>query len=106
VIVIVHGPARQHRVLVFAPDRRRRGTGHWGSTLLDDPKLRFPKYIARRGGGSSQNWKTFLHNHSAGIGAMGFLVVPTVGFTLLFVLVILRHQRRRLISLGVTTNPT
>jgi transposase InsO family protein len=32
--------------------------------------------------------------------------VPTVGFTLLFVLVILRHQRRRLISLSMTTNPT
>src|SRR5260370_42473695 len=37
---------------------------------------------------------------------MEFLVVPTVGFKLLFVLVILRHQRRRLISLSVTTNPT
>ncbi len=37
---------------------------------------------------------------------MDFLVVPTVGFKLLFVLVILRHQRRRLISLTVTSNPT
>jgi len=37
---------------------------------------------------------------------MDFLVVPTVAFKLLFVLVILRHQRRRLISLTVTTNPT
>src|SRR5246127_317546 len=37
---------------------------------------------------------------------MDFLVVPTVGFELLFVLVILRHQRRRLISLSVTANPT
>ena len=37
---------------------------------------------------------------------MDFLIVPTVGFKLLFVLVILRHQRRRLISLTVTTNPT
>ena len=37
---------------------------------------------------------------------MDFLIVPTVGFKLLFVLVILRHQRRRLISLSVTTNPT
>ena len=37
---------------------------------------------------------------------MDFLVVPTVGFKLLFVLVILRHQRRRLISLTATTNPT
>jgi transposase InsO family protein len=64
------------------------------------------KYMARRGRGPSQTWKTFLHNHSAGIGAMDFLIVPTIGFRLLFVLVILRHQRRRLISLSVTTNPT
>src|SRR5882672_5763319 len=64
------------------------------------------KYMARRGRGPSQTWKTFLHNHAAGIAAMDFLIVPTIGFRLLFVLVILRHQRRRLISLSVTANPT
>src|SRR5258707_12125781 len=53
------------------------------------------KYMARRGRGRSQTWKTFLHNHAAGIGAMDFLIVRTVGFRLLFVLVILRHERRR-----------
>ena len=47
------------------------------------------KYMARSGRGRSQTWKTFLHNHAAGIGAMDFLIVPTVGFRLLFVLVIL-----------------
>jgi transposase InsO family protein len=56
--------------------------------------------------GRSQTWKTFLHNHAAGIGAMDFLIVPTVGFRMLFVLVILRHERRRLISLSVTDHPT
>jgi transposase InsO family protein len=64
------------------------------------------KYMVRSGRGRSQTWKTFLHNHAAGMAAMDFLVVPTVGFKLLFVLVILRHQRRRLISLSVTANPT
>jgi hypothetical protein len=64
------------------------------------------KYMARSGRGRSQSWKTFLHNHAAGIGAMDFLIVPTVGFKLLFVLAILRHERRRLISLSVTANPT
>jgi transposase InsO family protein len=37
---------------------------------------------------------------------MDFLIVPTIGFKLLFILVILKHQRRQLISLTVTTNPT
>jgi transposase InsO family protein len=64
------------------------------------------KYMARSGRGPSQTWKTFLRNHTAGIAATDFLIVPTIGFRLLFVLVILRHQRRRLISLSVTANPT
>src|SRR5712672_441220 len=64
------------------------------------------KYMARRGRGRSQTWKTFLRDHAAGIAAMDFLIVPTVGFRLLFVLVILRHRRRRLISLSVTAHPT
>jgi hypothetical protein len=64
------------------------------------------RHMARSGRGRSQTWKTFLHNHAAGIGAMDFLIVPSVGFRLLFVLVILRHERRRLISLSVTDHPT
>ena len=65
------------------------------------------KYMAkRRPGGSGQTWKTFLRNHVAGVGAMDFLVVPTINFRLLFVLVILRHQRRCLLSLSVTDHPT
>src|SRR5229473_3155595 len=64
------------------------------------------KYMARRGRGPSQTWKAFLRNHAAGIAAMDFLIVPTVGFKLLFDLVILKHQRRRLISLSVPANPT
>ena len=64
------------------------------------------RYMARRGRGPSQTWNTFLRNHTAGIAATDFLIVPTIGFRLLFVLVVLRHQRRRLISLSVTANPT
>jgi transposase InsO family protein len=64
------------------------------------------KYMARRRPGSGQTWKTFLRNHAAGLGVMDFLVVPTINFRLLSVLVILRHERRRLISLSVTNHPT
>ena len=73
---------------------------------IDVAQSTVAKYMAKSGRGRSQTWKTFLLNHVAGIAAMDFLVVPTVDFKLLFVLVILRHQRRRLISLTVTTNPT
>ena len=87
----------------------------WGAPRIHGELLRLgievaqstvAKYMAKSGRGRSQTWKTFLHNHAAGIGAMDFLIVPTVGFKLLFVLAILRHERRRLISLSVTANPT
>jgi hypothetical protein len=32
----------------------------------------------------SQSWKTFLHNHAAGIAAMDLFVVPTIDFRLLY----------------------
>src|SRR6478735_8798477 len=88
----------------------------WGAPRIHGELLRLgieiaqttvAKYMARRRpGGSGQTWKTFLRNHAAGIGAMDFLVVPTVNFRLLSALVILRHERRRLISLSVTDQPT
>jgi hypothetical protein len=64
------------------------------------------KYMARRRPGPGQTWKTFLRNHAGDLGAMDFLVVPTINFRLLSVLVILRYERRRLISLSVTDHPT
>ena len=49
------------------------------------------KYMAKRHRPDrGQMWQTFLCNHAAGIGAMDFLVVPTINFQLLLVLVILR----------------
>lgn len=87
----------------------------WGAPRIHGEQLKLgievaqstvAKYMAKSGRGRSQTWKTFLHNHAAGIGAMDFLIVPTVGFKLLFVLVVLRHERRQLISLSVTEHPT
>jgi transposase InsO family protein len=54
----------------------------------------------------SQSWKTFLRNHAAGIAAIDLFVVPTAFFKLLYGLVILRHDRRRLVGFGVTAHPT
>ena len=64
------------------------------------------KYMVPRGDRPSQTWRTFLRNHAAGIAAMDFLVVPTVGFKLLFAWVVLRHDRRQFLSFGVTAHPT
>jgi transposase InsO family protein len=62
--------------------------------------------MARRLGPPSQEWKTFLRNHVPHIGAIDMFVVPTVGFRLLYGLVVLRLNRRRLVWINVTSNPT
>ncbi len=55
---------------------------------------------------SKQRWKTFLKNHSAQIVSVDFLVVPTITFKLLYVLVFLSHDRRRIIHFNLTAHPT
>ena len=64
------------------------------------------KYMARRRGPPSQGWRTFLRNHADGIAAMDLFAVPTISFRLLYGLLILRHERRRLLWLETTTHPT
>ena len=49
----------------------------------------------------SQSWKTFLRNHADGIAAIDFLIVPTINFKLLYVLVIIHHETRKLVYLDV-----
>ena len=62
------------------------------------------RYMIRRRRPPSQGWKTFLRNHAA--ASSHLFVVRTIKFKLLYGLVILRHARRRLVTVSVTTNPT
>jgi transposase InsO family protein len=64
------------------------------------------KYMVKRRGPPSQGWLTFLRNHAPNIAAMDLFVVPTIGFDLLYVLVIVRLERRELVWINVTANPT
>jgi hypothetical protein len=54
----------------------------------------------------SQTWRTFLTNHVQQIAAADFFVVPTATCRLLFVLLILAPERRRVVHIGVTDHPT
>jgi putative transposase len=54
----------------------------------------------------SQTWKVFLKNHVGTLAAMDFFVVPTATFRLLYVLVILSHDRRRVVHVNVTDSPS
>ena len=64
------------------------------------------KYMLRRCGPPSQGWRTFLRNHAPDIAAMDLFVVPTIGFDLLYVLVIVRLARRDLVWINVRTDPS
>src|SRR5207253_7918323 len=64
------------------------------------------KYMVKRRGPPSQGWRTFLRNHAPDIAAMDLFVVPTIGFDLLYALVIVRLDRRDLVWINVTTYPT
>jgi len=54
----------------------------------------------------SQTWKTFLQNHLGEIVAIDFFTVPTVRMRVLFVFIVLEHQRRKVLHFGVTEHPT
>jgi transposase InsO family protein len=64
------------------------------------------KYLMRPRRPPSQLWRTFLANHLHQIMAADFFVVPMATGRLLFVLVLLAHQRRRVVHVAVTEHPT
>ena len=64
------------------------------------------KYMVKRRGPPSQGWRTFLRNHAPEIAAMDLFVVPTAGFNLLYAFIIVHLDRRHLVWINVTTNPT
>ncbi|HZM10548.1 MAG TPA: integrase core domain-containing protein, partial [Candidatus Limnocylindrales bacterium] len=64
------------------------------------------KYMVRHRHPQSQTWRTFLSNHVKELVSADFFVVPTATFRLLFVFVILSHDRRRPVHFAVTSHPT
>jgi len=57
-------------------------------------------------GPPSQTWQTFLKNHMHNTFAIDFFIVPTVTFTVLYAVIIIVHQRRKVIHFNVTEHPT
>ena len=47
--------------------------------------------------GPINSWRTFLLNHADGIASIDLFVVPTISFRLLYGLLVLRHDRRRIL---------
>ena len=54
----------------------------------------------------SQTWRTFLDNHADCLAAIDFFTVPTATFRILYVFIVLSHDRRHIVHFNVTAHPT
>jgi hypothetical protein len=64
------------------------------------------KYKPKRRGTPSQTCRTFLENHLDCTVGMDFFVVATASFRLLYVLVIVSHERRCVLHFNGTASPS
>jgi len=64
------------------------------------------KYLVRNRKPPSQRWRTFLENHLKSMVSVDFFVVPTIRFQILYVFLVLAHERRRIVHFAVTVHPT
>jgi len=64
------------------------------------------KYLGRRDRPPSPTWRSFLRNHVSQLASIDFFTVPTATFRVLFVFVVLSHDRRRIVHVNVTAHPT
>ena len=96
-------PANEHREPAVGSAAHPRRIAQLGFEVAQSSVA---KYMVKRAGPPSQGWGTFLRNHAPNIAAMDLFVVPTIGFDLLYAFVIIRLDRRDLVWINVTTNPT
>ena len=64
------------------------------------------KYMVRGRKPPSQTWRTFLENHAQQLVSIDFFTVPTLCFQVLYVFLVLAHDRRRIVHCNVTAHPT
>ncbi len=94
--------------------RMSRENPTWGAPRIvselallghDVAKATVAKYMVRTRKPPSQTWRTFLDNHVGDIAACDFFTIPTVTFRVLYVFIVMRHDRRELVHFNITTNP-
>ena len=87
----------------------------WGAPRIDSELMKLgikiseasvAKYMVRRSKPPSQTWRTFLQNHASQLASVDFFAVYTVWFEILFVFIVLAHDRRRVVHFNVTAHPT
>ena len=104
--------SREVRVLIH---RMCRENPLWGAPRIHGELLKLgidvaessvSKYMLRRHKPPSQKWRTFLENHVQQLVSLDFFTVPTIRFQVLYVFLVLAHDRRRILHFNVTAQPT
>lgn len=73
---------------------------------IDVGETSVSKYMVRGSKPPSQTWRTFLENHLKTAVSVDFFTVPTIRFQVLYVFLVLAHDRRRMLHVAVTAHPT
>ena len=63
------------------------------------------KYRLKRVKPPSPTWRAFLNHHVKGLISCDFFTVPTATFKVLFVFIILAHDRRHIVHFNITEHP-
>ena len=75
-----------------------------GIRISDSTVRRYrPKHRRPR---SAQTRRTFLHSHAKALAAIDFFTVPTATFRVLYVFLVLAHERRRVLHFNITQAPS
>jgi putative transposase len=80
--------------------------GALGKLGIDVAKSTVERYRVRPSRPPSPTWRIFLAIHAKDLVAIDFFTVATVRFEILFVLVILAHDRRRVRHFNITAHST
>ena len=73
---------------------------------IDIGETSVSKYLVRSRKPPSQTRRTFLQNHLQSLISVDFFIVPTIRFQILYVFLVLAHERRRIVHFAVTAHPT
>jgi putative transposase len=73
---------------------------------IDVSERTVSRWMPRRKNPPSQTSRTFLDDHVGDLVSIDFFTLPTATFRVLFVLVVLAHDRRRIVHFNVTDHPT
>jgi len=104
--------SREIRDLICRMCRENPG---WGAPRIHGELLKLgidigessvSKYMVRCRKPPSQTWRTFLENHAQQLVSIDFFTVPTIRFQVLYVFLVLAHDRRRILHFNVTAHPT